>query len=82
MLDFSKSLKGIMVQRKQQAEREFKEIMNPDVSKRLRLPSFGDPPRQKPKRSEFKSNEDHKAALDQWNYEQTFEAGVYEKALR
>jgi hypothetical protein len=81
-LDFSKSLARVTAENQMAEAARISGILHPDLSNRLRFPSQGDPPREKPKRGDFRSEQHFHAALNHWNQEQNFEAEVYRKALR
>lgn len=82
MLQFKKSLPGILARQAAQAREEAAKILNPDTSNRLRFPSQGDSPRPKPQRSQFRTDEMYQAQLDHWTLEQKREAKIYERAIR
>lgn len=81
MLNFSRSLGPVLKQRQEQAREEREKILNPDTSGRLRFPSQGDPPRERPQRSWFQTDEHFKSALAHWELEQKREADVYRRSL-
>jgi hypothetical protein len=76
------SMQPILTEREKAEQARISNILNPDLSKRLRFPSLGDPPRVKPVRAEFKSDAHFKAALAHYHAEQQSEAEVYRNSLR
>jgi hypothetical protein len=76
------SMQPILTEREKAEQARVADILHPDLSKRLRFPSLGDPPRAKPVRTDFKSDAHFKAALNHYNQEQKSEAEVYRNSLR
>jgi hypothetical protein len=76
------SMQPILTEREKAEQARISDILHPDTSRRLRYPSMGDPPREKPKRSDFKGEQHWKAALNHWHAEQKAEQDIYRNSLR